>query len=100
MKRGDKEVPAVYFNVYKNDNVTGNGPTHQWLKWENREEIVIPKGIYSVKFFPKSKTNENQGNLKIEKFKDKPRQDQVYGTRENYPSPSSDLDMLDDDLNR
>ena len=33
MKRGDKEVPAVYFNVYKNDNVTGNGPTHQWLKW-------------------------------------------------------------------
>ena len=81
MKRGDKEVPAVYFNVYKNDNVTGNGPTHQWLKWENREEIVIPKGIYSVKFFPKSQTNENQGNLKIEKFKDKPRQDKEYGTR-------------------
>ena len=65
----------------------------------SKEEIVIPKGIYSVKFFPKSQTNENQGNLKIEKFKDKPRQDQVYGTQ-NYPSPSSDLDMLDDDLNR
>ena len=54
MKRGEKDVPALYFNVYKNDNVTGNGPTHQWLKWENREEIVIPKGIYTV-FSKKSK---------------------------------------------
>ena len=30
MKRGDKEVPAVYFNVYKQENVAGNVPTHTW----------------------------------------------------------------------
>ena len=39
MKRGDKEVPAVYFNVYKNDNVTGNGPTHQWLNGKTEKKL-------------------------------------------------------------
>ena len=100
MKRGDKEVPAVYFNVYKQENVSGNGPTHTWKNYEVWERIVIEPGRYDVKFFPSSLKNPNQGNLKIEKAGQKPRQDQVYGTQQNYPSPSADLDMLDDDLNR
>ena len=100
MKRGDKEVPAIYFNVYKQENVSGNGPTHTWKNYEVRERIVIEPGRYDVKFFPSSLKNQNQGNLKIEKAgQKKPQQDQVYGTQ-NYPSPSADLDMLDDDLNR
>ena len=69
MKRGEKDVPALYFNVYKNDNVTGNGPTHQWLKWENREEIVIPKGIYTVKFFPKIQKMRTKVILKLKNLK-------------------------------
>ena len=30
MKKGGQDVKAIYFNVYKQDNVTGNGPTHTW----------------------------------------------------------------------
>ena len=62
MKRGDKEVPAVYFNVYKQENVTGNGPTHTWKNYEVRERIVIEPGRYDVKFFPSSL--KNLGNKK------------------------------------
>ena len=71
MKRGDKEVPAVYFNVYKQENVTGNGPTHTWKNYEVRERIVIEPGRYDVKFFPSSLKNPNQGNLKINHDKTK-----------------------------
>jgi len=110
MKRGNEEVKAIYFNVYKNDKVSGNGPTHQWLKWQNKEDIVIPKGTYTVKFFPSSPRNENQGNLKIEPFVERDnnlkdshpfnQQDQVKGTNQGYNSPYNDNDFLDDDLNR
>ena len=30
MKKGGQDVKAIYFNVYKQDNVTGNGPSHTW----------------------------------------------------------------------
>ena len=101
MKKGDKEVPAVYFNVYKQENVTGNGPTHTWKNFDLREKITIEPGRYDIKFFPSSMKNPNQGNLKIEKAGSRPQnRDQVYGTpKDNQPSQHN-ADMLDDDLNR
>ena len=30
MMKGGQPVPAVYFNVYKQENISENGPTHTW----------------------------------------------------------------------
>ena len=59
----------------------------------NKEEVKKAIKVKATKF-------SQSAVLKIEKAGQKPRQDQVYGTQQNYPSPSADLDMLDDDLNR
>ena len=102
MKKGGQDVKAIYFNVYKQDNVTGNGPTHTWKNFNLREDIIIPAGTYDIKFFPSSIKNPNQGNLKIEpagsRPQNKPNQDRVYGTKDTYKSPYSNTDMLDDHL--
>ena len=43
MKKGGQDVKAIYFNVYKQDNVTGNGPTHTWKNFNLREDIIFDK---------------------------------------------------------
>ena len=102
MKKGGQDVKAIYFNVYKQDNVTGNGPTHTWKNFNLREDIIIPACTYDNKFFPSIMKNPNQGNLKIEpagsRPQNKPAQYRVYGTKDTYKSPYNNTDMLDDHL--
>ena len=66
MMKGGKPAPAIYFNVYKQENVSDNGPTHTWKNFNLKEDIVIPAGTYDLTFFPSSPKNPQQGNLKIE----------------------------------
>ena len=66
MMKGGKPEPAIYFNVYKQENVSDNGPTHTWKNFNLKEDIVIPAGTYDLTFFPSSPRNPQQGNLKIE----------------------------------
>ena len=51
MKKGGQDVKAIYFNVYKQDNVTGNGRTHTWKNFNLREDIIIPAGTMILSFF-------------------------------------------------
>ena len=42
--KGGKPAPAIYFNVYKQENVSENGPTHTWKNFNLKEDIVIHAG--------------------------------------------------------
>ena len=69
MKKGGQDVKAIYFNVYKQDNVTGNGPTHTWKNFNLREDIIIPAGTYDLTFWGNSinkKSNKPNPHLKID----------------------------------
>ena len=54
MMKGGQPVPAVFFNVYKLENISENGPTHTWKNFNLKEDIVIPAGTYDLTFFPSS----------------------------------------------
>ena len=73
MMKGGKPAPAIFFNVYKQENVSENGPTHTWQNFNLKEDIVIPAGTYDLTFFPSSPRNPQQGNLKIEHPKGDPK---------------------------
>ena len=38
MMKGGKPAPAIFFNVYKQENVSENGPTHTWKNFNNMIE--------------------------------------------------------------
>ncbi len=51
MMKGGQPVPAVYFNVYKQENISENGPTHTWKNFNLKEDIVILRGHTILLFF-------------------------------------------------
>ena len=41
MMKGGQPVPAVFFNVYKQENISENGPTHTWKNFNLKEDTII-----------------------------------------------------------
>ena len=84
IKKGGQNVDKLSFACFKVKERKGLGPSHQWLKFEVRDDIYIPQGqVLMLKFFPESADNKEKGNFVME-VNNQNNQTQNYQKPQNY----------------
>ena len=59
IKKGGQNVDKLSFACFKVKERKGLGPSHQWLKFEVRDDIYIPQGqVLMLNFFPERADNK------------------------------------------